>query len=65
MHNTKQDEDYLSQKKTLSKFATALKSKDLLNEFIKENSITEKATALIGVCDMVGFKSGKNELIKM
>ena len=49
---------------SLKKFATAQKAKELLKEFIKEQGTTGKATALCGVCDMVGFSQGKTEILK-
>lgn len=54
-----------SQSSTLKRFATSEKAKNLLNEFIKTNNLTEKAQALGGVCELVGYEKGRLNIEKL
>lgn len=49
----------------LQKFATSQKANDLLKIFLADKDITSKASALCGVCQMVGYKKGTREIMKM
>ncbi len=49
----------------LQKFATSQKAKDLLKIFLADKDITSKASALCGVCQMVGYKKGTVEIMKL
>ena len=42
-----------------------MKAKELLTEFLREKTTTEKATALAGVCSVVGYTKGKTEIIQI
>lgn len=50
---------------TLSRYATSAKAKELLKEFLREKTISEKATALGGICDLVGYSAGSKEIDKI
>ena len=49
----------------LLKYASSLKAKKLLEEFLKEKSITEKATALGGVCELLEYEPGAQEIKRL
>ena len=49
----------------LQRFATSQKAKDLLNLFLTDKNITGRATALCGVCQMVGYKKATQEILQM
>ena len=55
----------LEHQSSLKKYANTTKAKKLLEEFFREASLTEKATALLGVCQVLGKRKSINEITRI
>jgi len=55
----------LIQDSVLQKFATTQKVKDLLKLFLTDKNITGRATAMCGICQILGYEEGTKEILQL
>jgi len=55
----------IEQDSVLQKFATTQKVKDLLKLFLTDKNITGRATAMCGICQILGYTEGTQEIMQL